>query len=54
MGKEIAAMMFDIMSEEDIACLREFMDSGNGEAIYEFAEDNPKFVYMASMNILLF
>ena len=29
------------MSEEDLACLREFMDAGNGEAIYEYVEENP-------------
>ncbi len=33
-------MMFDLMSEEDLACLREFIDAGNGEAMYEYASDH--------------
>ena len=34
-------MMHDLMSREDLDCLREFMDAGNGEAIYECVEENP-------------
>ena len=46
-------MMFDIMSDDDIECLHEFMDAGNGEAIYEFAEDNPKDVHSVDECIAL-
>ena len=46
-------MMITIMSDDDIACLKEFMDAGNGEAIYEFAEDNPKDVHSADEYIAL-
>ena len=31
-------MLFDRMSDEDVMCLHEFMDAGNGEAMYESAE----------------
>ena len=33
-------MLMDYMSEEDIASLREFMDAGNGDAMYEYVSDN--------------
>jgi len=33
-------MMMWCMSEEDIASFREFMDSGNGDAMYGYTEDN--------------
>ncbi len=33
-------MLMGYMSEEDIACIREFMDSGNGDAMYEYISDN--------------
>ncbi len=29
-------MLINHMSEDDIACLREFMDAGNGEAIFDY------------------
>ena len=34
-------MIHKIMSEEDLACLQEFMDAGNGEAVYEYVDENP-------------
>ena len=34
-------MIHKIMSEEDLACLQEFIDAGNGEAIYEYVDENP-------------
>ena len=33
-------MLMSYMSEEDIASLREFMDAGNGDAMYEYTVDN--------------
>lgn len=33
-------MLMSYMSEEDIASFREFMDAGNGDAMYEYVIDN--------------
>lgn len=33
-------MMLEHMSKEDIACVREFMASGNGLAMFEYADEN--------------
>lgn len=34
-------MLHNLMSKDDLACLREFMDAGNGEAIFEYVDENP-------------
>lgn len=46
-------MLFDRMSDEDVMCLHEFMDAGNGEAMYESAEGGMEGIHSADEYVAL-
>lgn len=46
-------MLFDRMSDEDVMCLHEFMDAGNGEAMYESVEGGMEGIHSADEYVAL-